>query len=112
MVYLIRSGHFGAVKIGTTENDPLERLGELQVGNPERLHLLLVLEGGALTEADLQRKFQGCHIRGEWYSPTLGLLAFIAGQGGKVDVIDERDDSEAVAAIGPEGITWIGGQDV
>lgn len=77
MVYFIRQGnHPGPIKIGHAL-DPIGRMRELQVANPETLHLLRVLNGDQPEEDQLHQKFRACNIRGEWFRPE-EVLKFLA----------------------------------
>lgn len=75
-IYFIRSGKEGAIKIGITY-DVLDRMEKLQVGNPEELILLGLMEGDKETEQRIQLSFSKCLIRGEWFKPVSTLLEFI-----------------------------------
>lgn len=66
-VYFIQQGEDGPVKIGYGE-DPKIRLGQLQIGNPEPLRIIRVLDAGQEAEAFLHRKFKRQRLRGEWFS--------------------------------------------
>jgi len=78
MVYFIRAGETGAVKIGYVQagRSIERRLVDLQVGNPDELHLLAVAEGGPALERKLHRAFSESRIRGEWFkwSPLLAKV--------------------------------------
>lgn len=78
----------GQIKIGFTRNLK-NRLQSLQVGNPHKIDLLLVLEGNISQEATLHRLFQKhkCDGGGEWYEPNEGILDFI-NRNKKRDIFD------------------------
>ena len=78
MVYFIQEGNSGPIKIGQTFGSPLDRLTQLQTGNPRELHLLGVMHGHCGDEEEIHRQFAGVHLRGEWFQPTQELLAFIS----------------------------------
>lgn len=65
MIYFIQSGNF--VKIGHSAGDPRHRLGRLQIGNPEKLTLIAVIEGGRNEEAVWHDRFCDLRVRGEWF---------------------------------------------
>ena len=66
MIYIIRAGLCGLVKIGTAI-DPQGRLKALQTGHYESLHIIRLLEGNHERESFFHRQFRGWHIRHEWY---------------------------------------------
>ena len=67
IIYLIREGLTGPVKIGTAQNIE-QRLSALQTGNPRELHLIGILPEGHKQEQELHTQFASCHIRGEWFA--------------------------------------------
>ena len=69
-VYFISDGH-GHIKIGKADNTT-ERLKELQVGNPFRLHQILNImvnspEVAFDMERTLHRYFKNYQMEGEWF---------------------------------------------
>ena len=98
-VYFIQQGQDGAIKIGVSDN-PIRRLEDLQPHSPHPLRLVaLIGQAGvplSLTrgrafelEAELHKRFQTAHQRGEWFEPTSELLSFI------------EDDDEVLALLKP-----------
>ena len=77
-VYFIRCGQRrGAIKIGHASNVE-RRLLELQVGNPEKLHVLATIPIESKKQAhNIERwmhyRFKRLHIRGEWFRGSLKL---------------------------------------
>jgi hypothetical protein len=67
LVYFIRSGDRGPVKIGWTTDVP-ERVSRLQMGNPEPLRVLAIWPGGADEEARIHAEWSRLRIRGEWFA--------------------------------------------
>ena len=65
MIYLIKSGRY--TKIGTTKKLG-KRLGTLQTGNPKRLLVLAVGNGGEVEERLLHTRFERLRIGGEWFN--------------------------------------------
>lgn len=65
-VYFAQDCVVGAVKVGTARN-PINRLVELQVGNPHLVQILGVVIGGRITEMRYQKMFDKYALRGEWY---------------------------------------------
>ena len=75
-VYFIQAGPKGPIKIGTALR-PMDRLRELQVGNPFKLVLLAVIEGHAVVERELHAQFAVHRLRGEWFAPVPELIKLI-----------------------------------
>ncbi len=66
-LYVIGEGDgSGIVKIGRSRN-PASRLGEIQVGNPRRVQILLVIPEAGRHENALHGKFSSRHLGGEWF---------------------------------------------
>lgn len=77
-VYFIQCGTGGPIKIGIA-SDVNKRLGSLQTGHHEQLHLLAHIEAYERFEAMLHKRFKRGLIRGEWFKPdTPGLPDLIA----------------------------------
>lgn len=53
------------------------RISNLQVGCPQDLILLSVIDGGRDVESLLHDRFSDSRIRGEWFDPTDDLMEFI-----------------------------------
>jgi hypothetical protein len=66
-LYVIGEGGGGVVKIGRSFS-PRERVGSVQVGNPRRVQLLLVVPEAGKYESAMHRKFSGRHLGGEWFN--------------------------------------------
>lgn len=64
------------VKIGFTDCIR-HRLGELQVGNHEKLHLIAWIDGDRELEAEMHERFRAYQIRGEWFRLEGGLREFV-----------------------------------
>jgi hypothetical protein len=67
MIYFIQSGRSEFVKIGYCKGEPRARLGQLQVGNPEELRLLAVIDGDLAFEAYIHQQLSHLRVRGEWF---------------------------------------------
>lgn len=65
-VYFIQQGQRGPIKIGFAAN-PVLRLGELQVSNPNDLRIVGVLPGQRSDERAYHKQFAHLRIRGEWF---------------------------------------------
>ncbi len=77
MVYFIRHGLKGAVKIGTSLN-VIDRLKTLQCAHPDDLYLIGAMVGDEDVEKKLHRQFSHLRIRGEWFRAENELLEYIA----------------------------------
>lgn len=73
-IYFIESGGF--IKIGYSKKWE-KRVLSLKSANPQKIDVLLVIEGTREREGDLHARFQESRIRGEWYQPTQALLDYI-----------------------------------
>jgi hypothetical protein len=77
-VYFIQQGSDGPIKIGFVHNDLVGRIAKLQVANPYKLNLLLVLEGASHSlEQELHLHFAKDRLMGEWFAPSQALLNYI-----------------------------------
>jgi hypothetical protein len=66
MIYFIRSGRRGLVKIGYTTNAQA-RLENLQCGSAEPLTIIGLAEGDRKAESDWHRRFAHLRLHGEWF---------------------------------------------
>lgn len=103
-VYFIREGAAGPIKIGTAL-DPYARLRAMQTGNSSDLVLLGATEGDAELERRLHDRFSTARIRGEWFTATAELLAFIEGATLSKQPTDERQSWPFT----PEQVEWLHG---
>lgn len=83
-VYFVRVEPRGAVKIGFTRHNDIERrLVALQVGNPYKLRVVAVVRGSFYTESMLHALFGRNRLNGEWFKGTAtglsSLIHHIAG---------------------------------
>lgn len=89
MIYFIRQGIDGPIKIGFSEQeDIIQRKAMLQTGNPFELSLLKIVDGNRLTERLVHEKFQDARINEnrEWFYPTNPLLRFIQSLRGEGEI--------------------------
>lgn len=77
LVYFVQGIDGGPIKIGRAD-EPALRLRELQLGSPVLLQLLAVVKGGRYREACLHEQFAILRMHGEWFSPGVDLLQWIA----------------------------------
>lgn len=78
MIYFIQQGPHGPIKIGHTTN-AIRRLRNLQIGNPDPLHIVATTHGDPSLESKLHIRFQSLRIMGEWFKPGTELLEYIKG---------------------------------
>jgi hypothetical protein len=83
VIYFVQAGRRGCIEIGYTEGDVEQRVADLQARCPQRLYLLLILEGSEGDEQLLHQQFAGLHRSGEWFWPGRKLLAYLAEYGAK-----------------------------
>lgn len=83
LCYLVgMQGDDSAVKIGHSTN-PWARLGEYQAGNPRKLEVIAVLDGGQAKEREFHHKFHIYHGDniGEWFNKSPEIMNhFAAGR--------------------------------
>lgn len=77
VVYFIRLGAAGAIKIGKA-NDLKARLASLQTAASDKLHVLGFIPGDLAEEAALHRRFAASRLHGEWFRPSRNLLEYIS----------------------------------
>lgn len=76
-VYFVQAGDgHGAIKIGFASNVPA-RIATLQTGCPLDLRLLAAIPGTYQTEREIQTHFADVRLRGEWFAPEPGFVAFV-----------------------------------
>jgi hypothetical protein len=87
-VYFIRFGECGPIKIGKCSGSLAIRLSSLQVGSPERLRLMGIIEDPSevFSEDYLHAKFLHLWIRGEWFHSTRELTDFVAANATPVKI--------------------------
>ena len=76
LIYFIRKGETGSIKIGRT-SDVENRLNGLQTGSDIKLNLIKTIPGNPKLEAYLHEKFKSIRLEGEWFSPDNNLLELI-----------------------------------
>ncbi|MDR1020134.1 MAG: GIY-YIG nuclease family protein [Synergistaceae bacterium] len=75
-VYFMGAGKY--VKIGFSDN-PYRRAAYLQIGCPERIHIITCIKGDKHIEATLHRRFKEYRVRsdGEWFYNSGALHDYI-----------------------------------
>ncbi|MEH1786896.1 MAG: GIY-YIG nuclease family protein [Nostoc sp.] len=66
MVYFIENTETKHIKIGFSDR-VAKRLGQLQVGNSQKLRLVFQMYGDRETEASIHQKLKKYRIRGDWF---------------------------------------------
>ncbi len=93
MLYAIRLGDDGPIKIGRAKN-PKSRIGGLQVACPYPLRLLAECDWHDSNELIIHHHLRHSYMRGEWFEPTEDVLAVVSYMRG--------DDFDGLAGvIGP-----------
>jgi len=80
MVYFIKDEGSGHIKIGYTSGGVYgvkQRLSSLQTSSPTKLEVLAVIQGSRKTEKYLHEQFKDIRVIGEWFKPTVKLMAQI-----------------------------------
>lgn len=67
MIYFIRAGESGPIKIGSSGSPETRMRKFFQPGNHEALSLIRTLPGGAADEHWFHARFNHRRIRGEWF---------------------------------------------
>jgi hypothetical protein len=77
-VYFLRAATTGLIKVGRAA-DVRDRMYRLQTGSSEALELMGQIPdtSGGLMERAIHRRFADDRVRGEWFNPSPGLLAYI-----------------------------------
>ena len=76
MIYFIQCTVTGYVKVGHSY-DPMYRAKTLQVGNPFKLELVATIMGNQTYEAQIHKRLEPYHIRGEWFNPCEEMVEYI-----------------------------------
>lgn len=77
IIYFLRRGDDGPVKIGWTVRDPAMRVRSLQSNASEELRLIRQLIGVRDNETDWHNRYAHLRINGEWFSPAPELISRI-----------------------------------
>lgn len=70
IIYFIKSGNDGNIKIGITNRELKYMIKELQAESSEKLNILISFRGIKSTEIFLHDQFRIFHNHNEWYSPS------------------------------------------
>lgn len=76
MIYFLRAGADGHVKIGWTKDKTtlVGRIATLQTGQPHKLHVIRTMEAARWGEAWLHGYFAGVQAVGEWFAYQDAML--------------------------------------
>jgi len=78
MIYFLRNGLDGDIKIGYTKtSNILERIRALQTGNPNVIFPLGFINGNRADEKKLHKLFNKHHVVGEWFSPSYEIIEYV-----------------------------------
>lgn len=77
MIYFIQGEKGGPIKIGYTENWIKSRLASLQVGSPQKLEIICLVQGNKAMEKRIHNTFVSSRLQGEWFSPDMKVLDYI-----------------------------------
>lgn len=95
VIYFIRVGDAGPIKIGWAKNGPLRRLADLQIAHFEELKIVGVIRCESILEETLVHdRFRYLRIRGEWFEPAPEILDYIAQHAKHWESISEREQAE------------------
>jgi hypothetical protein len=92
VIYFIETIGAPFLKIGFTEREPLERLGELQTSNCYPLRLLVVIAGDKRKESKLHSDFAHLKASNEWFNFTPELQTYVAMARWILPRLDEMDE--------------------
>ncbi|MBN2003259.1 MAG: GIY-YIG nuclease family protein [Anaerolineae bacterium] len=99
MIYFLRQGMDGPIKIGTSRQAVLKsRISMLQTATPYPLHLLGVIEGGHKVENHLHERFATSRLNGEWFAAETELLEFIETHARPFSEYEELDSKQEITA--------------
>jgi hypothetical protein len=76
MIYFIRAGLSGPVKIGRAD-DPQSRIEYLQTGHYEELTLVRCIDGSMMEERWLHQEYAALRIRGEWFHYDAAMMSVV-----------------------------------
>ena len=76
-IYFLQVGSDGPIKIGYTISPIKQRIRALQTISPHILRWIGVFGGTRDDERAAHRLLQNSSLRGEWFYPTVEVLAFV-----------------------------------
>lgn len=99
MIYFVRAGEDGPVKIGTA-NNVRRRMMLLQAGNAAALVLLREVDGSHREETWMHHHFRPLRIRAEWFLYDPSMLTINAPWQGPKPTIDDNLAARIVDKFG------------
>jgi hypothetical protein len=107
MIYMIRAGEDGPVKIGFTASDATKRLRGLQTSHSQRLSIIRLFEGDMADEKRLHIMFADLRRSGEWFNFSRAML----GDVGLVEIGSAQSKPEPARATrlvadNPNLVSW------
>lgn len=75
-VYFLQADD-GPIKIGWTQKNIDKRIAILEWANPQQIILLGIMEGDQMLEQSIHEQFGKDKIKGEWFTPSPHLIAYI-----------------------------------
>src|ERR1700761_1608274 len=76
-IYFLQVGMDGPIKIGFTNSNVRQRARTLQAISPHVLRWIGVFPGTKTDERNAHLLLKNCSVRGEWFYPTVEVMAFI-----------------------------------
>jgi hypothetical protein len=76
-VYFIRGKSTRRIKVGYTSQNPYSRMRDHQIGSPDHLELLGVINAPPWFEHEMHSVLKPYHSHGEWFDSSSHLLKFI-----------------------------------
>lgn len=104
MIYFIRAGEGGPVKIGRAV-DVKARLRCLQTGHFDVLSVIRVIDGGKAEERWLHRRFSSLRIRAEWFRFHPEMLTVSPATPSILDVAIDRGGLTRAALAAQLGVS-------
>ena len=77
-IYFLQVGADGPIKIGCTKFDIERRVRAIQAGSPHILRWIGFFPGDRAAEQQAHLLLKNSSLRGEWFYPTVEVMAFIA----------------------------------
>jgi hypothetical protein len=104
VIYFLQSEHGGSIKIGRSD-DLAKRLVGLQTSRPDKLVVLASAPGTLAQESELHAMFAQVREKGEWFSPTPELMAYVKNVAKSGAIVTSRDTSRIVTAHETSAVT-------
>lgn len=99
MIYCITAREIGLVKIGFSEN-PFSRFAKLQSDSPVALRIERMTNGEVHEERALHRRYAAERVRGEWFTLTPDIEAWMASLPAAIRTERETPVKDLCDAVG------------